>query len=313
MSKPRGFVPVAALVAGIVFAAACSERDEKKVASQVAARVNSDEITVHQVNGILAKPRDATFSGNEAGAKREALERLVDQELARQQAVLNKLDRSPQVVQAIEAARAQILARAYLEHVALKRTPAPSADEVRSYYAEHSELFSQRRLYALDEISFAQRDDLAVELPPRLAKGHSLEQVADWLKSRQVAYTANRIGRPAEDIPLAMLERLKGMKEGEIQMMEHGGGRVSVVRLVASRLAPVDEAAAAPRIERFIANQRAGQLIAEELKRLRTQAKIEYFGEFASAAPHATAAAPPQPTASDGPSNSLERAVRALR
>ena len=313
MRKPCSFVPVAALIAGVVFAVGCSERDEKKVPSQVAARVNSDEITVHQVNGLLGKSRDAASPPGEARAKREALERLVEQELARQQAVLNKLDRSPQVVQAIEAARAQILARAYLEHVALKQAAAPTADEVRSYYAEHSELFSQRRLYALDEISFAHRDDLAVELPPRLAKGQSLEQVADWLKSRQVTYTANRIGRPAEDIPLAMLERLKTMKDGEIRMMDPAGGRVSVVRLVASKLAPVDEAAATPRIERFIANQRAGHLIAEELKRLRTQAKIEYFGEFTGAPSHASAAASPQAAGSDGASNTLERAVRALR
>jgi EpsD family peptidyl-prolyl cis-trans isomerase len=313
MSRPCGFVPLVALVASVALAAACGERDEKKVASQVAARVNSDEITVHQVNAILAGTRDASAPGGEAGVKREALERLVEQHLARQQAVLHKLDRSPQVVQAIEAARSQILARAYLEHVAAKPAPAPTPEEIRDYYARHSELFAQRRLYALDEISFAGREDLAVELTPRLAKARSLEEVADWLKSRQVVYTANRIGRPAEDIPLAMLDRLKSMKDGEMQLMDAGAGRVSVVRLVATKLAPVDEAAAAPRIERFIANQRAGQSIAEELKRLRAQANIAYFGEFAGAASQRSAAAPPQAAGGEGPSTTLDRAVRGLR
>jgi EpsD family peptidyl-prolyl cis-trans isomerase len=302
----------AALIAGVTFASGCSEGDEKKLPSQVAARVNSDEITVHQVNAILPNARAASAPGGDASVKREALERLVEQELARQQAVLHKLDRSPQVVQAIEAARSQILARAYLEQVAAKRAAAPTAEEVRNHYVQHSELFSERRLYALDEISFARREDLAVELPPRLAKGHSLEQVADWLRSRQVAYTANRIGRAAEDIPLVMLERIKGMSEGEIQLMDSGSGRVSVVRLVGSKLAPIDEAAAAPRIERFIANQRAGQSIAEELKRLRAHAKIEYFGEFTGAPSHPTAAALPQ-AAETGAASTLEKAVRALR
>jgi len=85
------------------------------------------------------------------------------------------------------------------------------------------------------------------------------------------------------------------------------------VRLVASKLAPVDEAAATPRIERFIANQRAGQSVAEELKRLRAQAKIEYFGEFSGAPPQPAAAAPAARPAGDEASADLEKAVRALR
>jgi len=38
----------------VAVAAGCGKTDDKKAASQVAAKVNSDEITVYQINGILA-------------------------------------------------------------------------------------------------------------------------------------------------------------------------------------------------------------------------------------------------------------------
>lgn len=287
----------------VAVVAGCGKDDEKKVASQVAVKVNSDEITVHQVNNVLARLQEMRAQVP-ANARGEAVERLIERELARQQAIQRRLDRSPQVVQAIEAARAEILARAYLQQVAAGKAK-PTAGEVKKYYAEHSELFAERRLYVLEEMTFEPREDIAAELRGRVGKAGSLQEVGDWLKAKQVEYTVQRIGRPAEDIPLEMLPALKTMKDGDIQVVEYAG-RVSVLRVAASRPAPVDEATATPRIEQFLANQRSGQSITEELKRLRAQARIEYLGEFAASAAQV-------PAKENQTLTSLERAVRALR
>ena len=288
--------------------AGCGGDNEKKVASQVAVKVNSEEITVHQVNAVLARARDIT-SEDPAQAKREVVERLIGQELARQQAMVKKLDRSPDVVQAMEAARAEILARAYLQQVgAAQASPTPEA--VKRYYAEHPELFAARRLYAMEEVSFPPRADLAGELRARVAGASSLQDIVDWLNSQQVRITASRGTRAAEQIPLDMLPVLKQMNDGEMRVLERGG-RSHVVRLVASKLAPMDEETARPRIEKFLANQRAGELMAEEMKRLRSQARIEYVGEFAGETGRqpATAVAGTE----DDSAKNFERAVRALR
>jgi EpsD family peptidyl-prolyl cis-trans isomerase len=284
---------------------ACGAGDEKKVASQVAVKVNADEITVHQVNAVLARAQDIAAE-DPAQAKRAALERLIGQELARQQAIVKKLDRSPEVVQAIEAARAEILARAYLQQVGAGHA-SPTAEDVKKYYAEHPELFAERRLYALEEVSFAPRAQLAEDLRAQVAGAATLQEVADWLKKQRVRVAYTRGSRAAEQIPLDLLPVLKEMKDGEMRLVEHGG-RMHVIRLAASKVAPMDEATARPRIERFLANQRAGELMTEEMKRLRSHARIEYVGEFAGEAPRQADA-----KAAEEPESNFEKAIRALR
>jgi EpsD family peptidyl-prolyl cis-trans isomerase len=299
------------LLAGAAVLAACGKSDDKKAASQVAATVNSEEITVHQVNNVLARNPNITPEAAPR-AKREIVERLVDQELARQQALEKKLDRSPNVVQAIEAAKTEILARAYLQEVAAAQAK-PTPEEVTKYYAEHPELFSQRRLYMLEEIAVASKDGIAAALRERVAKAKSMQEIADWLKAREVQYAVNRGGRAAEQIPLEMLPKLQKMKDGEIQVIE-AADHLNVIRVLATKAAPVDETTAAPRIQQFLFNRRSSEVIAEEMKRLKEHAKIEYVGEFAAATPAAAkpaAAAAPKEAAS--PDASIEKGVRGLQ
>src|SRR5437016_4544370 len=107
------------ILLGAVFGlVACGSKDAEKPASQVAAKVNSGEISVHQLNYVLTRTGAGASSPETAPKiRREILDKLVDQELAVEQAVEKKLDRSPDVIMAIESARREILARAYIEQI----------------------------------------------------------------------------------------------------------------------------------------------------------------------------------------------------
>jgi EpsD family peptidyl-prolyl cis-trans isomerase len=270
---------VAATLLVLGLATGCDRKDDAKVATQVAARVNSDEITVHQVNHILAQRRDIDPE-LAAQAKRAILDRLINQQLARQKAIEAQLDRSPEVVQAIEAAKTEILARAHVDGInrtLLKPTPL----EIQKYYAKHPELFAQRRIFSLEEIAFSAGDDIAAALRKELSRLRSMKEIAGWLQSKGVKFSANRGARAAEQIPLAILPGMHAMTKGEIQLFEAAPGRFQVIRMIDSLEAPIDEATAAPRIERFLFNQVSGAAVAREMGEIRKQAKIEYFGEFA--------------------------------
>ena len=89
------------LLAGPTLLAACGEKRDPG-ASQSAARVNKDEITVHEINFVLQQQRNLRPEQADAAAK-QILERLIDQQLALQKAEEGKLDRDPRVVQQLEA------------------------------------------------------------------------------------------------------------------------------------------------------------------------------------------------------------------
>ena len=267
---PALLLSVAALVAG------CDRKDE---ATQVVARVNSDEITVHQINHFLARRQNLTPEVADQ-AKHEILEKLVDQNLAKQKAIESKLDRSPGVMQTIEAAKSEILARAYLEHLA-SALPMPDAWETRQYYSEHPELFANRRLFELEEFVFAAKDDVAAGLHEPLSRARSMQEVGAWLRSRGIDFVASYGVRAAEQIPLDILPEIQAMKAGEMRLFKAAGGRHRVVRVVASKAAPINEATATPRIQQFLLNRRSSELIGSEMKKIREQAKIEFVGEFA--------------------------------
>jgi hypothetical protein len=74
------------------------------------------------------------------------------------------------------------------------------------------------------------------------------------------------------------------MTKGEIRLFEAVPGRYQVIRVVDFLEAPMDEATAAPQIERFLFNQVSGAAVAREMGQIRKQSKIEYLGEFAERA-----------------------------
>lgn len=267
----------------VMLAAGCGKDADpgKPVATQVAAKVNSDEITVHQVNAALGRTPNVSPPLAEQ-AKREVLERLIDQQLAMQQAIHKKLDRTPAVQMAMEAARREILARAYMDQV-FAAEPKPTAEEIKQYYAGHPALFAQRRVFMLEELAVSGGKEIAEPLRQRAAKARSLKDIADWLQARQVPFSPNRGVRAAEQIPLELLPKLQAAKDGEIVITESGDLR-RVIRVVTSRAEPVDEATASPRIAQFLANRRSREVAEAELKQLKAGAEIRYTGEFAEPA-----------------------------
>jgi EpsD family peptidyl-prolyl cis-trans isomerase len=227
----------------------------------LAARVNAESITVQEL---------------ETARKRgENLEGLIDQRLARQDAVERGLDRAPQIAHALERARTEILARAYRQLIA-EAQPRPTRQEVAQFYREHPELFAQRRIYSLEQITLTGGRELGAALHERAARGESLEAIARWLEPTQAPFTIHRSTRAAEELPLEVLPRLQAMKEGEVHVMNAGADGFVVLRVATARAAPLDEAASAPLIEKFLLARRSSEALASEMKRLRQQARIEY-------------------------------------
>jgi EpsD family peptidyl-prolyl cis-trans isomerase len=293
-SQPAMRVAAVALASMTVLLSACGGGDKSEKATQTAAKVNKEEITVHQINFVLQRQPGLKPEQAEAASK-QALERLIEQELAVQKAVDLKLDRDPRIVQQLEAAKREVLARAYAERVG-EGAAKPTADEVSKYYNDKPALFKERRIYSLQELAIEAKPEQIPEIRAKLAAAKNLSEFAEYLKSNDIRFAGNQAVRAAEQLPLNSLDGIAGMKDGASMVTPTPNG-LQVLFLVGSRSQPVDEARARPAIEQFLSNQRKVELVQKEMKALRESAKIEYVGKFAGGAPAASAAAPALPAA----------------
>ncbi|MGM9484236.1 EpsD family peptidyl-prolyl cis-trans isomerase [Roseateles sp. NT4] len=290
-NKHRSPLLLAVVAAAALLTACGGDKGDK--ASQTAAKVNKEEITVHQINFALQRQPGLKPEQAEA-ASRQVLERLIDQELAVQKAQEQKLDRDPRVVQQMEFAKREIIARAYADRVG-ESVSKPSADEISKYYNDKPALFKDRRIYSLQELQIEAKPEQFEAIRAKLAAAKNLNEFAEYLKSADIRFAGNQAVRAAEQLPLSGLDTISKMKDGD-SMVSPGPNGLTVLFLVGSRSQPVDEARARPAIEAFLLNQRKAEVVQKDLKSLRDSSKIEYVGKFAQAA-GATGTVAPAPAA----------------
>ncbi|NML17530.1 EpsD family peptidyl-prolyl cis-trans isomerase [Azohydromonas caseinilytica] len=267
-------VVMAPLLLGLL--AACGDKKDKP-ATQVAARVNDKEISVHQLNYVLQQ-QDVRQDSVEA-ASRQVLDRLIDQELALQKALDLKIDRQPAVLQALEAAKRDVLARAYLERVA-EAAAKPTAAEVEKFYKDKPALFSERRIYQLHEINIQVGQDRLPEVGKRLSAAKDLGEFTKYLQSSDIRFVQNRAVRAAEQLPLEQLDEFARMNDGQARLIPTANGAI-VIALAGSQSQPVSLEKARPAIDQYLSTQRKRELVERDIKDLRSAAKIELVGKFA--------------------------------
>lgn len=256
-------------------------------ATQIAAIVNDGEISQPQVQHVLQRQSGGAADRSDALAQR-VLQGLIDQELAAQQARQLGLDRDSRVVQAMEAAKREVLAGAYHEALADK-AQLPSSDEVDRYYDANPALFAQRRFYGLQEITI----DAAGT--PLDALGAQLE-AADAARALQLLretgrrHAVRQLSVSPEDVPMALLTRLSAMQIGQTLVLPQAGG-ARALSLLSATPAPLSRDAARRSIQAYLTSERKRQAISDGMKTARDAARIEYKGKFAAAAASTPAAA----------------------
>lgn len=289
-----------ALIGTIVVAGCGGKGDDQKHGGQTAAKVNGEEIGVQQVNFVAAQIGKIPAEQAQA-ASNQILASLIDKELLRQKAVAAKLDRTPEVEQALDAAKREILSKAYLEDK-LKSVAAPSDTEIQDYFKAHPELFSERRIYRLQEIAI-QAGDRVPQVKQQIEASKDLDTLVAWLKQQNIPASGGSSVKAAEQLPLEMLPRLAKLKDGQSLLFD-GRGRVTLIVLAGSQAQPVDLEKAKPAIVQFLTNNKRQGVAKTEVEALRKDARIVYMGNFADAraaqkAPAATASPSAQGTALD--------------
>ena len=256
------------VMAALVFALAGCERGKHSEA-QVIARVNADEISVHQLNLAISQvPGDA----RSAIGRDKLLEKLVDRQLAVQQALAQNLERRPDVMLRLEEARRDILATAYAEEIARKHQ-APDENAAARYYAAHPGLFAERRVYRLREISIPGDAPALAGAEARLARRERLGAVVEWLQQQGGRYGDQLALRPAEQLPIEVVDKLSRSKPGDTVAVRLPRALVAY-EVLSAEAAALSWNAAAPIIKAHLAKQQGSSALAADLQQLRASASI---------------------------------------
>jgi len=296
---------------------ACSQQDAKNDRTQVAARVNGREITVHQVNYLLDRAQtdpasDAIADTNPVPRTGDAaLDRLIVQEAVVQAAMAQKLDRDPSVLAAMEDARRESLARAYLDQVSSSQAE-PTKAQVHEYYLRNPLLFRDRKVYTVRELEVrlpmpagedttesaapgAQAVDASAveeraralrrELPSKLQaiweRSHDWKALSDSVRAAGLPFEARTRIEAAEDLPLDQVGTYDQMTEGTVRISTDREIAL-VLQLMKVAREPIDEARAAPMIRAYLWTKERERADKAEIDRLTKAAEIERIGIFAS-------------------------------
>lgn len=265
------FCFVAGILVILAVLASCSDMRGEGKASQSIARVNGDEITVHQLNNELQfadiQPEQ------QVEAEKRIVHELVNRQILVQEALKNRLDRHPQVMQAVESAKAEVLAQAYLENK-VSSLAMPSEAEVADYRAKHEDIFANRKIFILDELVFTPSDSQALQALTSSAK--TLDDVTKWLSMHHIKNTHAQTIYAAETIPPELLNKLEKMVVGDLIFI-NANEQTTAGTLVEIKSSPVSEFDSRQIIERAIYNQKSKQIADVEMERLHKVAKVEYL------------------------------------
>jgi len=281
-------------VAAAALLAACSQKTDSAPgetgSTDVVAKVNGDDISAQQLDIALQK-RGVKPEQSEAAAK-QVLDQLIDEQIIAQKAVAAKLDKDPKVIEQIEAARRDILARRFIE-AAADAAAKPVNDQVQKFYDGHPALFAQRKVFTLQHLDIQAPDERRAEIDAHVRSLKSAGELTDWLKAQNLHFNSKQEQGLPEQIPPAILEKLASMKEGESTVIPSQNGIVALT-LISSVPAPKTMADARPAIEQFLSVQGRREVVMGLQKTIREGAKIDYEGKFAGTAPAAgdTASSP---------------------
>jgi EpsD family peptidyl-prolyl cis-trans isomerase len=258
------------------------EKPATAVKIETVATVGGDKISEAELN-LAVSGLGALSETQATEAKTRLLQALIDQRLVAQAAKKAGLDKEPAVEVAMAQASRQVLAEAYAER-SFKDVAKPTETETADYYSQHPELFSQRRIYRIQELDLKLDPSRLPEVEAKLKSSHSMGDFVNWVKEQGIEGKTAVAVKPAEQIPAPLLGRFSQMKDGQVTILPGRPGHVLVQQLQESQLQPASLEQAKNAIELALMAQKRKEMLEADLKKLRQAAKIEYASGYAPAA-----------------------------
>ena len=213
MPRANLIIP-AALCLGL---AACHGKP-KPPTGQVAAVVNGHEITVRQINAELSDTHTSDPKQLKI-AQQRALQTIMIRTLLADKAKSEKLDKGPDYSLEEERLSQGLLARLYQKQLA-SAVPTPSDEEAQSYMDAHPNLFSERKVFTVDQLR------MRAPLPPNVVKAlvpmTTLEQAGSLLRANGILFQRSPLEIDSVGLDPRLAEAFAKIGPGDMLIVPQG-------------------------------------------------------------------------------------------
>jgi peptidyl-prolyl cis-trans isomerase C len=249
---------------------------QKKASGQTVAVVNNEEITASDLNAELAG-ENVPVTGNTKEARAAALQKLINRRMLAQEARAEGIDKSPEFLNR-ERAGIDDLLISMLVSRKVNTSQVPTADEISRYEASRPEMFANREIWTLQQIVYPLPQPPALDA--KIKAANTLDEVAQALTSSGVQFT--RVSKQIDTaiFPHNIYAQLMALKPGE-PFVAPGPGKAIASVVSARQPAPLTGDQARSAALNAMRRDQVQKFIQDQVKRLKTTAKIEYQPGFA--------------------------------
>jgi hypothetical protein len=188
------------------------------------------------------------------------------------------MDQEPGARQALDAARREVLARAFVEQ-GVQTVAAPTEAMMHAYFDANDALFAHRRIYSLHEYLAKVPEDKVPALRALVEGGKPASDVEAWFQANGAPFREQQSTHPAEQIPLASLKALAAVPDGG-GLVASAGNQVHVTYVSSSTQAPVTFDDVRQKIGQFLSVEGRRKVTESNLAALKSSAKIEYSAPY---------------------------------
>lgn len=255
-------------VAALFPLSGCQKHEKEN--SQVVARVNKEEITVHQLNA--ATINSVNQPGSQAFDKNGLLNTLIENSLLKQ-ALIKDYEHKPMVVQSLTNSLIAAYAEVY-RNIFLNVAISPTNKQVDQYRQKHPELFEQRQLFEIIEITFNNR--IALEEINFLAyQVNSLAQIKAWLKEHPLNTYHRTIFSTTEKLRPEFFQRSFSDTKGSIILFTDDDGYKRLQFATPVKAVPLTGKEAFMFARESVVKELRNEKLQQEISRLKAIAAIE--------------------------------------
>lgn len=270
-------------MAGLSLATAACDR---KATGQSVAVVNGEEISAGELNTEL-QLANVPPGADQKLARQQLLQGLIDRRLLAQEARKNGVDKSPDFIGRQRRMTEELLIAMNAERQAgSQKLPDPAA--VDAFIAQNPYSFGQRQILALQQIAIEPPSDPKALAP--LADAHSLDAVAATLTRLKIPFTRTSGRLDTASVPPEALKRIFSLPPTEPFVLPANGKLYANV-ITAREPVSMSQDDMRKAALAGLRQQNARSGLTNEVKQLRSKAKIEYQPGYAPAANATPAAA----------------------